>query len=337
MIDRLLEEEFVICKTKWYEELTKMRETKQKAEIQALNYFGIDYLTNISAMSGVWYLLNIYFNIFNKQVSKLGLRLTSPTDSSIHTHRTLEKINGEKNPSGCIEDQWRSTLETRTEETQGFHTSVKRNSSAYGLVQLLSPPLLGPFPTCGTSLTDSKEGFDEYENIDFVVDKDENDENRVNNDDERQKKKKRNKRKYKNGTFGNRITNRKMKSYSNDVNTHNGKYNHGVQCRDPEEIEPIRTHRRLINPFSSSNSCRRWPHRIPSNVVRIRRNEPTSSEHKVLKPSDIILHFDVDLADCAMEPGYSQGKKREEKYMESKPLSSPILGDSSPSRFKPER
>ncbi|KAL4587842.1 hypothetical protein LXL04_000716 [Taraxacum kok-saghyz] len=39
-----------------------------------------------------------------------------------------------------------------------------------------------------------EEGFDEYENIDFVVDKDENDENRVNNDDERQKKKKRNKR-----------------------------------------------------------------------------------------------------------------------------------------------
>ncbi|KAL4574532.1 hypothetical protein LXL04_021365 [Taraxacum kok-saghyz] len=60
-----------------------------------------------------------------------------------------------QNPSGYREDQRRSTLGTRTEETQGFHTPVERNSSAYGLVQLLSPPLLGPIATCGTSPTDS--------------------------------------------------------------------------------------------------------------------------------------------------------------------------------------
>ena len=47
LVDKLLKEEFVICKTKWHEELTKMRETKQKAEIQALNCFVMDYLTNV--------------------------------------------------------------------------------------------------------------------------------------------------------------------------------------------------------------------------------------------------------------------------------------------------
>ena len=48
--------------------------------------------------------------------------------------------------------------------------------------------------TCFSLWSSSEEGFDEDENIDFIVDKDENDANRANSDDERQKKKKRNKR-----------------------------------------------------------------------------------------------------------------------------------------------
>ena len=47
VLDRLLEEEFVICKPQWFEELTRMRETKQNVEIQALNCFGMDYLANV--------------------------------------------------------------------------------------------------------------------------------------------------------------------------------------------------------------------------------------------------------------------------------------------------
>ncbi|KAL4569860.1 hypothetical protein LXL04_025504 [Taraxacum kok-saghyz] len=47
VLDRLLEEEFVICKPQWFEELTRMNETKQKVEIQALNCFGMDYLANV--------------------------------------------------------------------------------------------------------------------------------------------------------------------------------------------------------------------------------------------------------------------------------------------------